>query len=295
MKNNTKKEPFLLIESVFKLLSHCSLTCLFTLAKGLSFVIAYTPNQISRQTKDNIALCFNKKIQQQQTELYRASINHTVCSLIEMASLWHQPMDKVLALIKNECLSDEYINDRQAKIIIAPHFGSWELLNLWLAQKGELFSLYKPARTKTLDEYILRKRKRNGAILVGTNTAGLRSLLKGLKQGASVMILPDQKPSKGSAQINAPFYGYSAPTSLLINSLIKKVKCSVYIAAAVRNIDDANFSIQLNKLDETKFSAQAQQSADYLNQSIEQFIAIDEAQYQWSYRRFSKKTYLDHQ
>lgn len=209
-----------------------------------------------------------------------------------MASIWHQPIDRVLGYIQSETVCLKYKADDGAKIIVAPHFGSWEILTYWLAQQNNVYALYKPSRSKALDDYILSKRTRNGAVLVPTNLVGLRALLKGLKAGATVMILPDQKPSKDSAKINAKFYGHEASTSLLINSLTKKIKCSVYIAAAIRNLKEANYHVHLNKLNEVICASDEQQSADYLNASIEAFIKIDEAQYQWSYRRFSKQTYL---
>lgn len=256
-------------------------------------MVAYSKNQISKKTKQNIALCFADKSQKEQKQLYKLSVNHTVSSLLEMSALWHKPINQVLDLIKKENVCDEYKNDSGAKIIIVPHFGSWELMILWLAEQGLFYTLYKPARTTQLDNYILSKRTRNGAILVPTNLVGLRSLLKGLKKGATVMILPDQKPSKDSAKIMSKFYGYDASTSLLIKSLVKKVPCSVYIGSAIRNLNNPSYEVKLNLLDSDALNADDQLSADYLNQSIEQFIEADEAQYQWSYRRFSKKTYAD--
>lgn len=257
----------------------------------LSFLIARSNNQISKQTKQNINLCFDNNSEVEKKQLYSESITHIVCSLIEMASLWYHPIKQVLAYIKTDNVCAEFNTDSSAKIIIVPHFGSWELMILWLAQQGEFYTLYKPARTPQLDDYILSKRTRNGAILVPTNLVGLRALLKGLKAGATVMILPDQKPGKDSAKINAKFYGYDVSTSLLIKSLTKKVSCSVYIAAALRDLKEASYQVHLNKLNEVIFASDEQQSADYLNQSIEQFIKLDEAQYQWSYRRFSEETY----
>jgi len=208
-----------------------------------------------------------------------------------MACLWHQPLATVLGHIQMQSICSEYEADTQAKIIIAPHFGSWEMLNLWLAEQGDFYALYKPARNVQMDEYILRMRSKNGAQLVSTNTNGLRALLKGLKKGASVMILPDQKPSYKSAKITSTFYGHDAITGLLVKNLIEKVKCHVYIAAATRNLKTASYDIMLNKLDETEFIKDDAEYAAYLNKSIEHFIAIDESQYQWSYRRLTDETY----
>lgn len=272
-------------------MSHCSLACLFALVKLFGWLVAHTKNQISSNTKNNIALCFAHKSAKEQQQLYKKSLNHTLCCLLEMASIWHHPIEQVLGQITTETLCSAYKNDPRGKIIIVPHFGSWELMMLWLARQGLVYGLYKAARSKRLDDYILSKRSRNGAILVPTNLIGLRALLKALKAGATVMILPDQKPHSDSAKITSNFYGHPASTSLLIKKLIKKINCCIYIASAMRNLNKPSYAIKLNQLDAEALSGKDQQSADYLNRSIERFIKVDEAQYQWSYQRFSKNIY----
>lgn len=280
-----------MLESIFNLLAHCSLSCLFRLAKVLSFFIARTNNQVSRNTKDNIALCFSNKSPKERKTLYHQSIRHTVCSFIELAAIWHYKIEEVLKLIQKVDLSDEYNLDKKGKIIIVPHCGSWELMNNWLAQTGGFYALYKPAKSTQLDNYILKKRSRNGAVLVPTNLKGLRGLLKAMKNGITVVILPDQKPGEVNASVLSKFYGFDAPTGLLINSLTQKVDCSVYIGTAFRNFNSPSYHIKISKLNEDNLSQEPQASADYLNYSIEQFINYDEAQYQWSYRRYQESVY----
>lgn len=219
------------------------------------------------------------------------SIQHTCCAFIELAALWYHPIEEILNRITEKDIDENFFDTDKAKIIIAPHQGSWEMLNLWLASVDTSYSLYKPARSKKLDHYIYTKRTRNNAVLVPANTTGLRKLLTGLKNKASCMILPDQRPTKHSAQIDALFFNLPAPTSLLIKRITSKVDCNIFIASITRNLHNSTYKLTLQALEKELFLQSDQQAADYLNKSIEQLIKLDIEQYQWSYRRFPISQY----
>ena len=273
------------------MLSPCSTRCLFKLAGLFALVAAHNKNQISTQTQQNIELCFPELDKSAKQRLISSSIHHTSCAFIELASLWNHPINRVLGKISSQNIAPEFHIKNRAKIIIAPHHGSWELLNLWLAQQGPLYALYKPGKSASIDQYVFEKRSRNNAILVPANTSGLRTLLLGLKNNASSMILPDQKPASNTAQIDAPFFGYPAKTSLLIKKLADKVDCDVFIGATTRDLVNADYHLCIVKLSREQLLADDLTSASYLNQSIESFISDNLSQYQWAYRRFDKSVY----
>lgn len=278
----------------YRVLSICSTRCLFRIAKFLSYIVLHTNNQLSVQTRKNIKLCFAELNSDEQENLVNDSLHHTACAFFELAALWHKSIEEVLSYVKTRQVDDSFYNKNRAKIIIAPHHGSWELLNLWLANEGTLYSLYKPAKSSKLEQYVLNNRSRNGAILVPANTTGLRSLLQGLKNKASCMILPDQRPAKNTAQINAPFYNHSAPTSLLIKRLASKVDCDIFIASVTRDLRTANYHLVIKSLNREKFLSDDLNSASYLNRKIQDLISKDISQYQWAYRRFPVDTYLNY-
>lgn len=285
-----KKAP---IEFIIRALSLCSLGCLFRLARILAFIVARTRNQLTTQTRQNIQLCFAEFNPAQQHKLINNSLVHTCCALLELAALWHKPIDAVLARITHRDIDPQFVDSQKAKIIIAPHHGSWELLNLWLAQQGPLYALYKPARKASLDQYIHARRTRNGATLVPANTAGLRTLLQGLKKHATCMILPDQKPAANMAQTPSLFYGHAADTGLLVKKLASKLDCEIYLAAVTRNLDQANYQLSIQALDREAIVADDETSARYLNQAIESLISQQVCQYQWPYRRFTESVYAN--
>lgn len=200
-------------------------------------------------------------------------------------------MDKVLSKIKQKNIDPEFLISQKSSIIIVPHHGSWELMNYWLANQGSLYALYKPARKKSLDSYIYQKRIRNGAILVATNTSGIRKLLKGMKEKANCMILPDQRPGKKTACEESMFFSKPVRTSLLIKNLAGKVDCNIFIGAITRDTSNGDYLLNLQSIDRSKIMDSDKISADYLNEMIESFVSDKICQYQWSYRRFTDTAY----
>jgi len=210
---------------------------------------------------------------------------------MEAAVIWNQDVNKVLSNIRIHYLDPAFINSQKARIVIVPHHGSWESINYWLANQGGFVALYKPSRNKALNNYILEKRSRNGAKLVATNTAGIRQLLKGLKNKAICAILPDQRPGKSTASSDSTFFSHPVSTSLLIKNLASKIDCDIFIAAITRDIKEGSYQLTLQSVDVSKILQADDASADYLNQVIQNFISQHICQYQWSYRRFSETAY----
>jgi Kdo2-lipid IVA lauroyltransferase/acyltransferase len=257
----------------------------------MAFIIKHTNNQVSRQTTENIKLCFPELNEQQQQDLINESILHTSCTFMEAAMLWNRDVNKILSNISTHQLDPAFINSDKARIVIIPHHGSWESINYWLSKQGEFFALYKPSRNEALNNYIFEKRSRNGAKLVATNTAGIRQLLKGLKNKALCAILPDQRPGKSSASMESTFFSQPVSTSLLIKNLASKIDCDIFIAAVTRDLKEASYQLTIESVDVSKILQPDDTSVDYLNQVIQDFISQHISQYQWSYRRFTESAY----
>ena len=257
----------------------------------MAFIVTHTNNQVSRQTRENIKLCFPEFDDQQQKDLINDSIFHTCCAFIEPAYIWNHDVNKVLDSVKILSLDDAFNRSNKARIIVVPHHGSWELMNYWLAQQGDLYALYKPARNPSIDNFIYENRTRNGARLVAISTAGIRQLLKGLKENASCMILPDQRPGRNTASVDSEFFSNPVSTSLLVKKLASKVDCDIFIGAITREVKTATYQLILHSIDASKILESDTASANYLNQVIQDFIHSEISQYQWSYRRFSEAAY----
>ncbi|MCH8106104.1 MAG: hypothetical protein IIC58_11460 [Proteobacteria bacterium] len=279
------------IQLLLELLSHCSIRTQYRIGAIFSFFINRIPNQLSTLAENNIRLCLDGLNRDKQASLKKDAILHTCYSLIELAAVWCWTPEKILARVEMENVCDLFTSSNRGKIIIAPHLGSWELLNIWLASRTRLLSLYKPQRNSSTDRFILQSRSRNGAQLVPTNTSGLRQIIKGIKQGSSILILPDQKPHAGRAQIDSRFFGHVAPTTPLVRNICRKLDCDVFIAVMYRRQPCGSFGLSIEPLDHHKLAAGEDESAQYLNDQIESLVNLHLEQYQWAYKRFANSEY----
>jgi len=282
-------KPF--IQYCFEFLSNFSLRFQYRVADWIAFVLRNTSNQLSRQVRENIALCFADLGEAEQRHLYRESIQQTCYAMTELAAVWCWPTEKILAQVSSVDTCDEFEHSTRGRIILAPHLGSWETLVIWLGNHCDAMIMYKRRKNKSVDQFVKTARARSGGIPVPTKKHGLRKLLIGLREGNSLMILPDQRPARNKARIDAEFFGVNAPTTTLVHNLCSKVECDVFLASMQRSSPPGNFSLRIQSLDHTSLAADEVSSAQYMNDQIEQLVRPSLEQYQWGYRRFSENAY----
>jgi len=284
-----RKKPA--VERFNRLLSSCSLGCLQRIGRGIGRLAALGNNRLSRTTADNLLLAFPEQDSRWRRRLYHASLQHTGCALTETALLWHRPMEAVLSVADSSGVCAAFDTDPRPRIVIAPHLGNWEFLNLWLSQRLPLMSLYKPARNPQIDRYIRLGRTRSGAELLPVGTAGLRAMLRGLSEGKSCLILPDQRPGKGSSPVLSRFFGQTVDSSPLVSRLAARTDCSLYLATAIRRAETPGFKIIIRSMDRLALNTDVQSATEYLDQRIEALVREYPEQYQWAYKRFRPEAY----
>ena len=275
-----------------ELLSHASLRTLYRLGDLLAFVMRPTSNRVTRRARQNIALCFPELDKPAQKELYRDVIRHTCYALVELPALWCWPPDRVMKLITTIDVCDSFSQSTRGRILLAPHIGAWETLSVWLGKTTtDPMYLYKRLKNHDLDQFIIQARARTGGVPVSTKKSGLRQLLIGLKKGGCITILPDQRPRSNKVSIDARFYSLDAPTTTLVHSLCSKIDCDVFIASVTRSSPAGEFSLSIQPVEHARLAGDQVDSAQYMNDQIEQLVRRFPGQNQWGYGRFSRKVY----
>lgn len=279
------------LQRSLEFLSRFSLPTQYRLADMIAFLLRHTSNQISRQTRQNIELCFADLDTTQQRRLFREAIRQTCYAMTELAAVWCWPPEKILARVTSLEICPEFERAGAGRIILAPHLGSWETLVIWLGKHCDAMILYKRRKNKAVDKFVKQARARSGGTPVPTKKHGLRKLLIGLREGGSLMILPDQKPASNKAHIEAGFFGVSAPTTTLVQNLCSKVNCDVFIASISRSTPAGDFGLRIQPIEHQRLADGEVGSAQYMNDQIEALARLNLAQYQWGYRRFANSAY----
>ena len=218
--------------------------------------------------------------------LEQRTLEHTAVTLLESLRFWTRSRaTNLAAVVKVE--NAELLNDAKALggvLLIAPHYGNWELLVQWLATQGPLSLLYTRGASPALDTFLRLARERHGVRAVPADAHGMKPLLKALQRGELVGITPDQTPD-GAGGLWSSFFGQPALTMTLIHRLAERSGAQLLLAAAER-LPDGTFTIVLAPLPAGMTSDTLQTGIDAMNLAIEQFVRRDLAQYQWTYKRF---------
>ena len=244
-----------------------------------------------RTVEANLACCFPEQSAVQQRRLALCSLQASTTALLEMGAIWHWSCEKNIQLIvdvRGQALLDLALAKKRGVILLTPHIGNWELVGYYAAQQARVTSLYAPSKIPELDRLMYEGRIRNGSTLVPTNTAGVRSLLKALKAGEVVIILPDQVPEEG-AGLFAPFFGRPAYTMTLLTSLAQRTGAEVLCCYALRRADRRGFDVVVTAADPAIAAADEQQAVNALNRSVENCVLACPEQYQWEYKRFRER------
>ncbi|WP_447528080.1 lysophospholipid acyltransferase family protein [Vreelandella sp. TE19] len=274
---------------LWKTLSRRRLTTLWRVASLLGPQVYRFSKRERRVTELNLNEVYPSATAKEQKHLAKQSLKHSTATMLELGFAWMAAPERVAASIVEVHGRDKLDSARaegRGVIVLAPHFGNWEVLNFWLSSHFPFTAMYEPPKINDLEPIIRHGRERMGASLVPTNPRGVAALLKALKRSEAIGILPDQEPNWGSG-VFAPFFGRPAYTATLLPKLVVRTQARVVTGVALR-VPGKGFVIHFLDADERVYSEEDVTSATGVNASVEASIALAPEQYQWEYKRYRK-------
>ena len=238
----------------------------------------------------NLELAYPELLPGQRNTLAAGVLRATARQALETLRFWTRPHPRNLALIREMQgveLFDAAVAAGRGLIVAAPHYGSWELLNQWLADRTPLAILYAPPDSDIGEAFLRRVRAAHGdagrVTQVRAEGPAIRGLFKLLQGGGVAGILPDQQPKAGDGEF-APFFGIPALTMTLLSRLAQRTGATVLLGYCERigeTPDGPAFALRFEAVPDAADGVAA------LNAAVERVARRDPAQYQWTYKRWS--------
>ena len=245
-------------------------------------------NREAQVARVNLALCLPELGADQRAALLRETLAEAGRTLFETCRLWTRPQAVNLAAVREVVgveLFDAALSAGRGLVVAAPHLGNWELLNQYLASRTPISIVYRPPRQAFTEVLLRRVRQHPGVSQVRAEAAGVRQLLRDLKGGGVLGILPDQQPKQGEGEF-APFFGQPALTMTLLPRLLARTGADVLFAYAERLPHSAGFRIVFRQAP-PGLGGEGSDAIAALNAGVEACVRGALAQYQWGYKRFS--------
>jgi KDO2-lipid IV(A) lauroyltransferase len=174
-------------------------------------------------------------------------------------------------------------------IFVTPHLGAYDVAGRYLWQHMPILAMYRPHKIRWVDE-LLREGRNRGAAPDGTNVApatlaGVRMVLRHLRDGGCTILLPDQVPTMGGEWVE--FFGRPAYTMTLPGRLQEASGAAIVFCYAERLPRAEGFDLHFTPLDQP-LPADRREAARRINERIEQLIRACPAQYLWCYNRYKR-------
>lgn len=240
-----------------------------------------------RVLRRNLQLAYPGLDDSERARLAKSCNFHYACGILEAGMLWHWPVSRISGQFDPTVNTQliEYAQATQRGVVIAaPHFGSWELLSLYMTSTYDTTILYRGGKFPELEKQLAEKRMRAGARLVPVGVAGLKQLYGTLRQGGIVAVLPDQDPRRGQGRF-VPFFGIPALTGVLVPRLLQKSGALLVFMVCERR-PGGRFRVRLLEPDRAVYSDDTDTALAAMNRGIEACVAIDPGQYLWAYKRY---------
>lgn len=266
----------------FRLLSRLPLAWVHVLGAGAGWLVYLASPRYRRHLQENMAQAgIDPRVRS-------AAIAEAGKQALELSRIWMRSLEESNAQVV-EVVGLEYVEAarQQGKgiVFLTPHLGCFEITAQYCSTFGEITVLYRPPRQKSLQTMILAGRKRERLHLATADLSGVRALIKALKKGASVGMLPDQAPKVGEG-VWLDFFGRPAYTMTLAARLTE-TGAAVLMTWGER-LPGGN-GYRLHYLPPSQpLEGDTLARAAQINREIEALIRQCPAQYLWGYNRYKR-------
>ncbi len=220
----------------------------------------------------------------------------------ELPRLWGRPREQALGdrvQWRQVEQLDQAVLEGKGIIILTPHLGCFEIVAQGYAERHgalkPITALYRPSRQAWLADVMVHARNRPGMVASPATLAGVRQMLRALKQGHTVGILPDQVPPEGMG-VWAPFFGRPAYTMTMLAKLVAQTGCAVVMLRGERlswwqrHRLGCDYVIHARRMpadiEALLRQGEAEPSAVAINQLQQEMIMACPEQYLWGYNRY---------
>lgn len=217
----------------------------------------------------------------------RKAIGAAGMGLLELPKLWMRPQGEIVARVVEVSgwpLVEEAWARGKGIVFLTPHLGCFEITAQYYAARRPMTVLYRRPKRGSLAPVIEAGRGAH-LKLAPADLSGVRALLKALKAGEAVGMLPDQVPGEGEGAW-LPFFGKPAYTMTLAARLCD-TGATPLMAYAERLPGGRGYHLKLFPLN-APLDGSLEDKAAAINKALESMILDCPGQYLWGYNRYKR-------
>lgn len=278
---------------LFRLLSRMPLRLLHAIGAALGWITYWASPTYRKRLRANVAVAGLP------WSAVRPAIAAAGRMIGELPWLWLRPPTAQLGgrvTWQGAELIEAALAARRGLVLLTPHLGCFEICAQAYAERfmaqAPITVLFRPARQAWLRRVVDDSRGRPGVATAPANLAGVRLLLRALRRGETIGLLPDQVPPDGLG-VWAPFFGRPAYTMTMAGKLLQQTGATALLIWGERLSKGRGYVVHVLPAPQIAADSAPESAAAQINQAMEQMILLAPGQYLWGYHRYKQPRGLD--
>ena len=208
--------------------------------------------------------------------------------MLELSRIWLRTLEEANAQVM-EVVGWEHVAAAQQTgkgiVFLTPHLGCFEITAQYLSAQFPITVLYRPPKQVSAQYLIETGRQRTQLHLAPADLSGVRALIKALKRGQAIGLLPDQAPKTGEG-VWLDFFGRPAYTMTLAARLTE-TGAATLMTWGERLPGGRGYRLHFAP-PQAPLSGDTVHRAQQINREVEYLIAQCPSQYLWGYNRYKR-------
>ena len=270
---------------IFRFLSALPLDWLHRIGALVGWLAWLFSPTYRRHMRENMVLALGED---GERRVRSAAIANAGKSSLELPKIWLRPLEEAagrVTKISGWELVEVATAAGKGIVYLTPHLGCFEVTAQYLSTHAPVTVLYRPPKQAWLQTMIETGRARAQLHIAAADKGGVRALLKALKRGEAVGMLPDQAPKVGEG-VWVDFFGKPAYTMTLAARLTE-TGAAVIMVWAERLPGGAGYHFHLQSPTQP-ISGNTGERAVQISHEIECLIRQCPEQYLWGYNRYKR-------
>ncbi len=276
--------------------SHATLPMrlLYILSDILYTFIYYVIGYRKKVVRTNMAAAFPEKSTAERLALEKAFYHHFSDYVVETIKLAHISLEEVQrrAYIENPEVVDEMMaKGHPCCLLLMGHYGNWEWYSASTTRfkEAKIYQLYRPLKSKAVDDLFIYLRTKFGAFVTPKNDAGREVIRLQRNNVRSVVIfLADQTPSRNNLHYWTSFLHQDTAILTGVERLARKLNLPV-IFLDVKMVSRGYYSLEMQLLSENSKETPENWLTEEYARRMEHSILRDPRGWLWTHKRWKYK------
>jgi Kdo2-lipid IVA lauroyltransferase/acyltransferase len=273
--------------AIFHGLGRLSFRAKWKLAELLSTNSLQRDKLLIEVLSTNLAACFPDWSTEAVNHLAFVNTQETNFALIDRFRVWKLPEAKLREQVT--LANEHFLHDHMKRgpvVLLCPHFLGIEAAFQRLSLETSFTTIYRPSGTAAFETLRTSARQRFGQQYLYSTDVGLLPMIRRLRGGTPLFLLPDLDCGSAGA-VFSRFFGIDAATAPLTAWCAQKANATV-LPVSVRRSHEGSHNVTIHEPMEP-LCADIASATGQVNSVIEELVRANPEQYWWGQPRFATR------